>query len=77
MSHGRYFEFNFSGGITASFDSLMQHLNWLLNATFESREVVVKMEIECDGMPASKSTNSQLWPIPGLLLFEGALSHLR
>ncbi|XP_045034558.1 uncharacterized protein LOC116918962, partial [Daphnia magna] len=64
VSPGRYFEFNVLDGITSSLD--------LLNASFESRDVVLKIKIGCDGMPASKSTNSQFWPILGLIVMEGA-----
>ncbi|XP_045030407.1 uncharacterized protein LOC116932417 [Daphnia magna] len=64
VSPGRYFEFNFLDGITSFLD--------FLNASFESRDVILKIKIGCDGMPARKSTNSQFWPILGLIVMVGA-----
>lgn len=53
VSPGRYFEFNLLDGIIASLDQL--------NASVQSYEAGVKLLVGCDGMPASKSTNSQFW----------------
>lgn len=59
-----YFKFNVLDGITSSLN--------LIKASFGSRDVVLKIKIGCDGMPYSKSTNSQFWPILGLIVMEGA-----
>jgi hypothetical protein len=64
VSPGGYFKFNVLDGITSSSD--------LVNASFESRDVVLKIKIGCEGMPLSKSTNSQFWPILGVIVMEGA-----
>jgi hypothetical protein len=64
ISPGRYFEFNLLDGIIASLNKL--------NASVQSYEAGVKLFVGCDGMPASKSTNSQFWPILGLLKLKGA-----
>ena len=61
---GRYYSFNLLDGIKSSLVSL--------DVQFESAEIVLKMYVGCDGLPSSKSTNSQFWPILGRLKLEGA-----
>ncbi len=71
VSPGGYFKFNVLDGITSSSD--------LVSASFESRDVVLKIKIGCEGMPLSKSTNSQFWPIEiaGLCCDAPALSLIK
>jgi hypothetical protein len=64
VNPGRYYAFNVLDVIKSSLASIDVH--------FESPEVVLKMYVGIDGLPSSKSTNSQFWPILGRLKLAGA-----
>ena len=63
VNPGRYYGFNLLKGIKSSLDSI--------DVKFESREVVLKMYVGCNGLPSSKSLNGQFWPILGRLKLKG------
>lgn len=61
---GRYFAFSLVDGILSSLNSVQ--------ARFHNDDDTLKMFIGCDGMPSSKSSNREFWPILGLLEIPGA-----
>ena len=64
IAPGRYYSFDLVDQIISSLKSC--------GVRFNCPSQTLKMYIGCDGMPSSKSSNNQFWPILGRLKLQGA-----
>ena len=64
LTPGNFYDFKIIDGITFSLE--------LLQVNFHSTETCLNMYVGCDGIPITKSSNSNFWPILGLLQLDGA-----
>lgn len=64
VAPGSYYGFNLIDQVTCSLKSC--------SFRFGGAETILKMYVGCDGMPSSKSSNSQFWPLLGKLKLDGA-----